>query len=400
MKKQDLKLISLVIAGNIMDYYDFLLFAHLGVVVTTCFVPDLSATDAHLLSFALFSLPFIVRPIGGYIFGKISDTQSRQLALSKTIGLASMTSFGIAMLPSYETGGIICTWIFVLLRAMQGISLGGEYTTAGTVLTERYPDRQGLMSGILSGSGTVGSLIAFCYALAYLQDYINSWRPAFLIGAVFTYINYLLRQNTKNYVIGGSIKQKFLFDISRSKAIAVTVLAGILVSLMNWLPMNYANFYLTKVLHYETSVGLSATLISIIGYIVLTPCVGYLADRYSPKKIMLVGSIIVIPAGFLCLYLIQHGNLMGQVVMIIASSIFSAPVHALMNSLFPIKLRSRFINVSFATGLSFGSMVPLISGYCVDSYGMHYVPVVILTVVSLATFCVFYHTFSWDKLES
>lgn len=395
MANSNKRVITLVISGNILDYYDFMLFAHVGAVLTSVFFPGLNPTQSHLLGLSLFAIPFIIRPFGGYFFGKLSDTQSRGYALGQTLKYASFASLGIALLPGYEIGGAISISLFIFLRALQGLSLGGEYTTAGTLLMEKYTTHRGFLSGIVGASGTVGSLIAFGFSWFFLHDYFSAdaWRIAFGVGAIATYISYLLREKLKKEMEGPIHLPPLPYNISQRRAMLIVMLIGLYIGIIIWYPMIYTNFYLTKILHYPATIGLTATLIALIGSIVLTPIAGHLADRFPPEHVMTLGALLSLPlclSGFL---LIEQGNLLGQIFLISAVALFGAPMHAVMNPLFGAKTRSRYVNTCFMVGASLGSLTPSISGYLATHYGIHYAPLFIVLFFGTVTFGVFHASF-------
>lgn len=383
------KIFALVVLGNIIDYYDFLLFAHLGYIITPFFIPNLSSTEVHLLSLLLFALPFVIRPIGGYIFGRMSDLKGRHQALTASLKWASIATFGLAFLPSYEYGGIICSFLFLFFRALQGLSLGGEYPTAGTYLMEQYKSNQGLISGILVASGTIGSLIAFSFAWLYINNYMSgeSWRFFFIIGGLVTFSSYFLRKHLRAHLQTNPNQKET--HLPYSKSILTVLLIGTMVGLTVWLPMTYSNFYLTKILGASTNIGLMASLICLLLYIILNPIFGKLADLYSPTQVMTIASCMVIPLSFIGFYLIQQQNLWGQAFLTIAAASFGAPIHVLMNQLFDPKTRSRHINLFFMCGTAIGSLAPSLSGYLVDRYQIEYTPVIIVSCVSFIAFIFF-----------
>lgn len=398
---QNKRVIALVVTGNILDYYDFMLFAHVGAALTAVFFPGLDPTQTHLLSLVFIAIPFIVRPFGGYFFGKLADTLGRGFALGKTLKYASLASLGIALLPGYELGGMISSVFFILFRALQGLSLGGEYTTAGTLLMEKYKSRQGLLSGVVGASGTVGSLIAFGFAWFYLNDYFSpdAWRFAFGAGAVVTYISYILREKLKKEMTGQTQITALPYDISHARAILITLLIGLYIGVIIWYPMIYSNFYLTKILYYPASTGLTATLISLVGSIILTPFAGALADRYPAERVMTFGALMTIPLSIGGLLLIEQGNLWGQILMVSGVALFGAPMHVVMNPLFSAERRSRSVNTSFMVGASIGGLAPLVSGFFASQYHFHYAPVLIVLIFGTITFSVFYSTFRMKSLK-
>lgn len=392
MRKQ-VKVLLLVISGNCIDYYDFLLFAHLGYFITPKFLPNLDQNNAHLISLLLFSLPFIVRPLGGYIFGKISDLSGRTIALSISLKWAGFASLGIAFLPEFETGGVVCSILFVLLRALQGFSLGGEYPTAGTYLMENYYENKGMLSGILAASGTVGSLFAFSFAWLMTKPFIPDyfWRFAFVLGGIVSLISFYLRKILHTKIgISNDNNSDFKTDTNHLGAIILTISTGALVGATTWLPMTYSNYYLTKVLSNNIEFGLIATLISLIVYIIATPLFGKLADIYPAKCVMMISALSCIPLSLFGFMLVFNNHLTGQILLTLAAASFGAPIHVFMNELFPQNIRSRNINLFFMIGTAFGSLLPVISGYLVNRFGQHFIPVIFVSSLSAIVFCVFH----------
>lgn len=389
------RVLALVVSGNILDYYDFMLFAHVSAILSTVFFPGLQPTQAHLVGLAMFAIPFVIRPFGGYFFGRLSDTLGRGYALGQTLKYASFASLGIALLPGYEIGGAVSASLFILLRALQGLSLGGEYTTAGTLLMEKFTTHRGFISGVVGASGTVGSLIAFGFSWFFLNGYFSddAWRLAFGIGAIVTYISYLLRETLKKEMETPVEISRLPYDISQSRAMLIVTLIGLYIGVMIWYPMVYANFYLTKILHYPASIGLTATLIALVGSIIFTPIAGHLADRFKAERMMTIGALLSLPlctGGFL---LLEQGNLLGQVLLISSVALFGAPMHAVMNPLFPPENRSRYVNTCFMIGASLGSLAPSASGFLATQYGFHYAPLLIVLFFGSMTFAVFQASF-------
>lgn len=395
MVRKHTRVIALVATGNILDYYDFMLFAHLGATLTAVFFPKLAPTETHLLGLLLFAIPFIVRPFGGYFFGKLSDTIGRGYALGQTLKYASFASLGIALLPGFEKLGWVSIIGFIMFRALQGLSLGGEYTTAGTVLMEKYSKHQGLLSGIVGASGTVGSLFAFGFSWFYLKDYFSAdaWRIAFAVGAGVTYLSYYFREKLKKEMTSSAIIPALPYNISVRRAMLIVTMIGFYIGVIIWYPMIYANFYLTKILHYPASTGLIATLIALVGSIVLTPIAGHLADRFRPERVMTIGALLSIPLCLAGFYLLQHGIVMGQLLTICAVALFGGPMHAVMNPLFAPEHRSRYVNTCFMLGASLGSLVPSISGFFAKQYAFYYAPSLFLTTLGCATFYLFVTSF-------
>ena len=146
------KILYYTIFGNILEYYDFLLFAHLGFIITPVFFTIESPTLTHLFSLFLFGLGFIARPIGGSFWGSLADRKGRKVALTYSMFWATLPTLGLVFLPSYALIGIIAPILFICFRLIQGIALGGENPNAGTYLMEYATTQKGFVSGVLAGS--------------------------------------------------------------------------------------------------------------------------------------------------------------------------------------------------------------------------------------------------------
>lgn len=388
-----LKVTALVVLGNILEYYDFLLFAHLGAIITPLYFPGLSSKAAHILSLLLFGLSFIIRPLGGFVFGSISDLNGRKAALVKSIKWAIIPTLGLACLPSYETLGIAATTIFILLRLFQGFALGGEYPNAGTYLMEYHKTHQGFVSGLLAGSGTIGSLLGFGMAFLCLQENTPPWlwRVAFLLGGMAGGLSLYMRIHLS----------EISHPIPQNKAVSrnsvdimkwiVVLMIGVLVGTSNWLPTTYSNFYITKILDYPVEQGMLATLVALLGYIVFAPLSGILSDRFGNFNTMLWWSVIAIPVSLIAFFLLSQGNIaVAQLCLIVVAAGFGAPIHAVMNSPFPTESRGRMVGLFFTAGLSLGGLAPSIVSYIVSQTGFQYTPAIYLSCVAALTAFILY----------
>lgn len=392
------KITSVVILGNILEYYDFLLFAHLGVLITPLFFPNHSSTQTHILSLMLFGLSFVIRPIGAFIFGRISDLKGRKTALIQSVRWAVFPAIGFALLPSFETIGLAGSYLFVLFRLLQGLALGGELPVAGTYLMEMRKQNQGLFSTILVASGTVGSLIGLGFAIACSQP--NSptwlWRIAFLIGGIGSILSYYMRKHLSDFYIPQAKIIKVNHLNSKRLLIFITsVLAGVTM----WIPITYSNFYLTKILQYPTSLGLYSSLVGLVSFVTILPFVGMIYDKIDSRKYMLWTTIITCPLSIGSLFLLTKGYITcAQIGLMIAPALIGGPIHKLMNNMFPSATRGRNVGILLMIGLSFGGILPSISSYIVDKTRIDLTPAFLISIVSLIAFFCFYKLFDEKKL--
>lgn len=385
------KTISLVIAGNILEFYDFLLFAHLGIIITPVFFPHHSAEMDHLLSLLFFGLPFILRPLGGWVLGRIADQRGRARALTLSILWATFPPLAIALLPDFNTIGIIAPLAFIFLRLFQGFAVGGEYPSAGVYLMEITNTRRGLLSSILVASGTVGSLIGWGVATLCINGNVPhwSWRVAFLLGSVAGLISYKMRkaliETLNEHIISEEKKPASSTENLMEKRL-LTILIGLFVGVTVWLPMTYVNYYITKILHYSINIGLYSTLVALIAFIVLNPLFGFISDFVGARRLMLISNFVAIPLSFVCFFCLSESQfLLGQIGLVVIAASFNASIHAVMSQLFPPSIRVRNVAILFAVGLSMGGIAPFLIGFIVQTTGFIFAPAIFISTLALIT---------------
>lgn len=384
----NLKIAILVILGNTIEYYEFLLFSHIGIIIVPLFFPHNSDSFNHILSLFLFGASFLIRPIGGYIFGKISDLKSRKYALTQSVKLAVLPALGLAVLPGYEQIGVIGSVLFVLLRLSQGLALGGEYPLAGTYLIEKCDYKPGLFGSVLVASGAVGSLIGL--GMAYLcisfPEYPNLWRWAFVFGGSCSLISYFMRRYLQETVIS---EQKPISspDVNLNHKRLLVFLIGMVYGSTTLIPMVYTNFYATKILHLGAKYGFFATFVALTTHICLMPIWGSIFDRMNnPRKYFITSCLAIFPCVSCAIYLLKNGYVwQAQIGFVFAASMFDAPVHSIMNSLFPYKIRSRNIAFVFMGGLSIVGLFPSLFSYVTNETGFYFFPAIVIGVISLST---------------
>ena len=388
---------------NVIEYYDFLLFAHLGYIITPLFFPNQNSVKTHILSLFLFGMSFIIRPIGGAIFGIMSDKYGRKKALILSVRWAVLPSILIALLPDYEVIGIYGSYIFIILRLMQGIALGGEYPVAGIYLMETNKNNQGLMSSIMVLSGSIGSLAGLGIAILCSQSYAPSWlwRIAFLLGGLAGLFTYYMRKNLSeqfDYLTQKKNDSKIKDPLLYHKWFIIFI-TSFLASVTMWIPATYCNFYVTKILHQSMLYGQLTTLVGIIFYIIALPIIGIIFDRIVTRTYMLSITIIICPVAIGSLYLLSHNHMvLAQIGLVINAALIGGPIHKLMYKLFPPATRGRNISFIYMFGLSFGGLFPSISSYIVDKTGQDIIPGIIVSIISLIVFISYYKIYS-EKLN-
>ena len=183
------KAIAAGMIGNVLEWYDFAIYGYFAASIGRHFFPREDPVAQLLAAFGVFALGYLVRPIGGALIGHIGDCYGRRNALTVSIAAMAIPTFLMGLLPGYETLGLLAPIALILLRMIQGLSVGGEYTSSMVFMVEQAPvGRRGLMGaltgcgttlGILAGSG-VGAVTAAAMSTEALDAW--GWRIPFLLG--------------------------------------------------------------------------------------------------------------------------------------------------------------------------------------------------------------------------
>lgn len=187
--------------GNIIEFYDFSIYASLADVIGDNFFPSSSESMKLIQSFAVFGSAMLCRPIGGLLLGTIGDLSGRKRALEVSILLMMVPSFLIGMLPTYHMIGYSATAILVVMRLLQGVAVGGEIIGAFIITVESSNHNKSLLGSLCKASSCLGSAIGMTICVVIRESLSRSqferygWRIPFLLSSVFACIGYYLRYN-------------------------------------------------------------------------------------------------------------------------------------------------------------------------------------------------------------
>ncbi len=162
------KAVGAAALGNAMEWFDFGVYGYIAVTLGQVFFPSSNPTAQLIATFATFTVAFLVRPLGGLVFGPLGDKYGRQKVLAFTMILMALGTFSIGLIPSYDRIGLWAPALLLLARLVQGFSTGGEYGGAATFIAEYSTDRNrglmgswlefGTLGGYIAGAGTVTAL--------------------------------------------------------------------------------------------------------------------------------------------------------------------------------------------------------------------------------------------------
>ncbi|NPD44382.1 MFS transporter [Lentimicrobium sp. S6] len=376
-------------SGNILEWYDFTVYGFFATVIGAQFFPDEDKVVQLISAFGIFAAGYLMRPIGGIIFGHIGDRQGRKKALLYSILLMAIPTTLIGFLPTYADIGWYSALLLVLLRLLQGLSVGGEFTGSISFLVEKAPKGKrgffgswstfGVFGGMLLGSG-LGSIITSILSTEQLHDF--GWRIPFLFGAVIGIVGLYLRKGMgEEEHFEEANKEQSSYKTPLAEFWASYKLQALKIMLLSWafgVSVYLIFIFLPSYLHTFHQVklddALSAHTITLIVLMLMIPLFGHLTDKIGRKTVLflsLLGFIIFsYPLFALMFENTFEAILIAMLVFAVFEAMFQAVMPALMTESFPAKVRYTGLSISYNFSLAiFGGTTPLVCTWLVKQSG-------------------------------
>lgn len=380
------------LVGTTIEWYDFFLYATAAsLVFNRAFFPDQSTYVGTLLSFATFAVGFVVRPIGGFVFGHIGDRIGRKKTLALTMLLMGAATALMGVLPTAAQIGVLAPILLLLLRVVQGFALGGEWAGAVLLAVEHGPARRrglfgsipqvGLALGLALGTGVFALLQIALPDDAFLA---YGWRIAFLFSIVLVVFGVAVRLKASETPAFEKVRDDDdraavpVREVFRPPVLRSTVL-GMLSRWGEGAAFNtwgvFAIAYATGTLKLEKVPVLIAVTAAALLMAVLLPVSGLLTDRYGPKRIYTIGiaayGLAVFPVfalfGARDIALYAVGML---VVFGVVHALFYGAQGSLYASLFPARIRYTGLSTVYQlSGVFASGLTPLILTALIGAVG-------------------------------
>ncbi len=295
--------------GNFVEWFDYASYGYLATIIAVVFFPEEDPKAALLMTFAIFAISFIIRPIGGIIWGNIGDKYGRRTALSLSILIMSGATFLIALLPTYAHVGILAPILLLLIRMVQGFSASGEYAGASAFLVEYAPpNRRGFYACLVPASTAVGLLVGSLSVTAMHHfmspEFLHTWgwRIPFVfalpLGLIGRYIRVHLEDTpafreleSSHHVVKTPLKILFTEHYRE-------MICGFGVACLNavgfYVILSYMPTYMSVEMNVDHSTAYLAETLSLCAYILLIFMMGKLSDRLGRKTMLITASICFI----------------------------------------------------------------------------------------------------------
>lgn len=370
--------------GNLIEWYDWYTYAAFAIYFAGTFFPAGSQTVQLLNTAAVFAVGFLMRPIGGWVLGSYADRRGRKAALMLSVVLMCLGSLIIAVTPGYATIGIAAPVLLVVARLLQGFSVGGEYGTSATYMTEiATPGSRGFYSGILYVTLIMGQLLALGVLLVLqfvllTHDQLESWgwRIPFLIGAIASVAALYLRRNlaeTEAFEKSATRTQnagrlELLMQHPREVLIVIGLTMG--GTLFFYTFTTYMQKFLVNTVGLTKSESTLVTAANLLVFMLLQPLMGALSDKVGRRPMLIVFGVLALFTTVPLLSALQeaHDASTAFTLIMIAlaiSSLYSSISAVVKAELFPVEIRALGVGLPYAIAVSiFGGGAEYIALWC------------------------------------
>ncbi len=386
------------VVGNMLEWYDFALFGFFATQIGTHFFPAHDPTSSTLAAFGTFAAGFVMRPVGGALFGWIGDRYGRKPALIGSVMAMAFPSFFVALLPDAATIGILAPVLLVILRLIQGIAVGGEYMASAVFLVEgAEPGRRGWMGSWGPWGASAGTLLGSAAGavvnVALPPDAVLAWgwRIPFALGVLVAFGGLWIR---RNYVerapqqmpakspVGEAFRHHW-----RTMVHLVFLTAGLSVGF--YTTFVYSSTWLHQVAGVRESLALGLNTAAMGLLLVISPIAGLASDRFGRRRVMALAlgglALFAYPLMALMARGTPAGIFGGQAGLALLIGTAGGGLPAAMAELAPWRVRCTVLSVGYNVGMALlGGTTPMVATWLLARSGHVLAPAVYLAVAAVS----------------
>ncbi|HEY0248150.1 MAG TPA: MFS transporter [Gryllotalpicola sp.] len=404
-RKKPSQLASVVgtVFGNFMEFIDFGSYGFVAAIIGAQFFTNSSPVVQLLSSLAVFGVSFLFRPVGGALFGYIGDRYGRKTALTWSVILMSLGTGLIGCLPNHSTIGVAAPVLLVLLRAIQGVSVGGEFAGSGAYIVEMSPaNRRGLWSSFVSFSSAIGTLFSSTLILILTStlttDAMNTWGwripflLAFPIGAIGLYMRLRLDESPVYEHVRDTAAME-LTSRNPYRHYGWQEIATILISLVfaggaglgYYFFSSYFNTYLTATAGLSRTAAIALSSISLLFYAALLPLAGLVSDLIGRKWLFICAFFAHAIAAVPLFFMLGSGSiglaLGALLIYAVIQSVVNVLTSTILAEMFNAKTRVSGGGIGQNVGVIIGGTGPFVGAFLVAQTHLSYSPGIYFAIV-------------------
>ncbi len=376
---QNRRVLAAGFVGNILEWYDFAVYGFFAATIGKLFFPSDDPTTSLIASFGAFAAGFLMRPVGAILFGHVGDLLGRKKALTLSVIMMAVPTFLMGLLPTHEQIGFAAAALLVLLRMIQGVSVGGEYTSSFVFLVECAPENRrgffgswsliGATGGILLGSA-IGALVTRMTTEAQLA--IWGWRIPFIAGVIIGLIGLVIRRHIPEQPVSSERTGSPLVEAVTGswKGLLQAVGLNMMGAVTFYTVFIYMATWLVRQVGETHAEALEINTLSMVVLALVVPLVALWSDRIGRKPFLLIGSAGMAVFAYPLVWMMHHHDfamiLSGQIGFAILLGTFSGVIPATIAELFPRRVRVSATSLSYNLPYAvFGGTAPMVAAWLV-----------------------------------
>ena len=351
-------------SGNLVEWYDFYVYSFTALYFASEFFPAGDQTTQLLNAAGVFAAGFLMRPIGSWLFGRIADKRGRRMSMMIAVVMMCAGSLMVALLPTYAAIGVAAPVLLLLARLLQGLSVGGEYGTSATYMSEVALHRHRGFFASFQYVTLIGGQLLAVLVLVIMQQWLSTaelkawgWRVPFAIGAVAAVVAFFLRRSlaettsdaVRKKEDAGTIKGVFRYPRSFFTVLGFT--AG--GSLIFYTFTTYMQKYLVNTAGMNAKTASEVMTAVLLCYMLLQPVFGAISDKIGRRNSMLCFGVFTVFATVPILTALSHVAdpfvAFGLVLLALTGVSFYTSISGLVKAeLFPMHVRALGVGLSYA----------------------------------------------------
>jgi MHS family proline/betaine transporter-like MFS transporter len=392
------KVIIAATIGNVLEWFDFLVYGYFAVTIAEVFFPAGNPTVSLLITFGTFGLSYLVRPLGAIVLGTYTDRAGRKAGLTLSIGLMMIGTTLMVVTPGYATIGIAAPLIIMLARMLQGFSVGGEFGSAVAFLVEHGHARKGFAASWQWASTGIVSIIVAVFGIilttALTHDQLVSWgwRIPYIFGLLIGPAGLYIRSKvveTSAFNESQPHSTPIRELLKRQPGRVLLAVGASIVSNASYYLLLYIPTYATKTLRLHPSTGFIATL---VGGVALGGCsllAGHWSDKTDRPRIMLWTAWLFFLTSYPVFWLMVAWPSVATAVFAVAwlnlvKGGYSGVLPSLMSEQFPVETRAVGVAFSYSVSVTiFGGFAPFFATWLIAQTGDNLSPSYYLMATAL-----------------
>ena len=398
--------------GNALEWYDFVLYVQFAKIIGQLFFPSDDPFTSLLATFGIFAVGFVMRPLGGVLFGVLGDRFGRKAALVFSILMMAIPTAMIGFIPTYQQIGVAAPVLLTIMRLLQGLALGGGFSGCMTFIVEHAPSKQrGLIVSTTMFSLGGGVLLGIVVSLGFSHllpedDFLSwGWRLPFIISLAIGMVAFYIKNNIDESPIYLEAKKHGKISKTPIRGVITHHWKELLIAIALYLtvtvPFYSFTAFFSTFLQQHAGVSLFDALvingIAIFIFMLAMPVTGWLSDKYGRKNVLMITSIAIAILAYPTFLMLLEGGfiypLVAQIIFGIALGAYMGPIPATLVELFPTNIRFTGLALSYNISAAlFGGTAPFVylkliafTG-SVMSPAFYIMSFVVLTVIALLNF--------------